>query len=684
MSILKSKQLNAFPFSGSGVITGSLNVTNAVTASYFIGDGSQLTGISAASTGVTIQDDGVIRGIATSLNFGANITASVSDNTASINVGASSGIITSPLEYYVDKRFSGSCEVTIVGNGIISSSNIGYITQFSASQAGNPNRPYPDPWSAKIAASASIATGSISSARIIIKTGNTYTYGSNTLVQNGDKTGSLSNNIRPDISISQLNYNSGSFYLISPSIECHFESSCSLYNINKSWQQMLAYYTSSNWTNQEIFKLTGKGKFVNVYGQNDGFVAKWGVLAAPSAEITFQADHIIQNMWQGWELIGQKVDISVDKLWSYNGFTFVIGDGGYNWPSASIVNKNINRPIVDLKINDFRYGINKFTGISPHADDWWANINIHSTYGSDVNININRFLATCITYNNGGLFRYSTRNTSYETNTRITSASNANINVNINYISASYTSSASYPSYSAGGPINTMQGITTTKDFGYANNYVNINVRKFDSWGLGFTGFGEASTNNTTVINCDEYTNYTGSGTDGLNFESSLFDFNLMQYKPSSLDTKQYINNKVTISGNYKNYAQGQTMICYGLNYTSSNENYGYTLFLNKFNAFNVTSAYLSGSVGVTGSILRIQTIVDNLTGSKYYYLSTGSTVVLQNSLLYQSGSTTVLNRTTTASRVIVNNTIMNTDFPAYVSAQGSFDLNTNLDKIVY
>jgi len=38
-----------FPFSGSAVITGSLNVTQAVTASYFKGDGSQLTNIPVGS-----------------------------------------------------------------------------------------------------------------------------------------------------------------------------------------------------------------------------------------------------------------------------------------------------------------------------------------------------------------------------------------------------------------------------------------------------------------------------------------------------------------------------------------------------------------------------------------------------------------------------------------------------------
>ena len=38
-----------FPFTGNAVITGSLNVTQAVTASFFKGDGSQLTGIGSIS-----------------------------------------------------------------------------------------------------------------------------------------------------------------------------------------------------------------------------------------------------------------------------------------------------------------------------------------------------------------------------------------------------------------------------------------------------------------------------------------------------------------------------------------------------------------------------------------------------------------------------------------------------------
>ncbi len=49
---------SGFPFSGSAVITGSLNVTQAVTASYFKGDGSQLTNVPPSSGQSALRVDG--------------------------------------------------------------------------------------------------------------------------------------------------------------------------------------------------------------------------------------------------------------------------------------------------------------------------------------------------------------------------------------------------------------------------------------------------------------------------------------------------------------------------------------------------------------------------------------------------------------------------------------------------
>jgi plastocyanin len=85
----------------------SVNTTGIITASSFVGDGSGLTGIVATGTSVDIQDDGSPVGIASTINFGDNLTVNFSDGVATINSsgGISDVIITTsdnPPESPVD------------------------------------------------------------------------------------------------------------------------------------------------------------------------------------------------------------------------------------------------------------------------------------------------------------------------------------------------------------------------------------------------------------------------------------------------------------------------------------------------------------------------------------------------------------------------------------------------------
>ena len=74
-----------------------LNVTGIITATQFSGDGSGLTGVVAAGSGVVIQEEGSSVGTAATINFvGTGVTATVSGGVATIDVtsGSSSGITT--------------------------------------------------------------------------------------------------------------------------------------------------------------------------------------------------------------------------------------------------------------------------------------------------------------------------------------------------------------------------------------------------------------------------------------------------------------------------------------------------------------------------------------------------------------------------------------------------------------
>ena len=65
---------------------------NQVYAAQFVGDGSGLTGIVAAGSGVVIEDDGSPVGTAATINFGTNLTATIAGGVATINASGGGGV----------------------------------------------------------------------------------------------------------------------------------------------------------------------------------------------------------------------------------------------------------------------------------------------------------------------------------------------------------------------------------------------------------------------------------------------------------------------------------------------------------------------------------------------------------------------------------------------------------------
>ena len=75
--------------------TSGAVVTGVLTATSFVGDGGQLTGITGAGAGVTVSDSGVNRGTAGTINFGVGLTCSViSAGVVTVTAQGQSGVNT--------------------------------------------------------------------------------------------------------------------------------------------------------------------------------------------------------------------------------------------------------------------------------------------------------------------------------------------------------------------------------------------------------------------------------------------------------------------------------------------------------------------------------------------------------------------------------------------------------------
>jgi len=105
-----------FPFSGSAVITGSLNVTQAVTASFFKGDGSQLTNLSAVVGQSALRVDRY-----TFEADGTTISYTVSESIYSVDdlIISVGGVIYTPtLDYTVSSSLITFTEIPPSGSNI--------------------------------------------------------------------------------------------------------------------------------------------------------------------------------------------------------------------------------------------------------------------------------------------------------------------------------------------------------------------------------------------------------------------------------------------------------------------------------------------------------------------------------------------------------------------------------------
>ena len=94
------------------------NITSVgvVTAVQFVGDGSQLSNVTALAAGLEVLDNNIRKGIAKELNFGDNITSTGPDGVGRVTIGVSTVVLTSPngTRYRLNVDNGGSLSTTQV------------------------------------------------------------------------------------------------------------------------------------------------------------------------------------------------------------------------------------------------------------------------------------------------------------------------------------------------------------------------------------------------------------------------------------------------------------------------------------------------------------------------------------------------------------------------------------------
>lgn len=100
-------------------VEGNVNVSGAVTASNFVGDGSGLTGVVGSGSGVIIKDSGSLVGTAGSIDFGTNLSVSpISAGLVTVTASATGG-----GETYWSQTLTGIHTLSNVGVGTTNPTN---------------------------------------------------------------------------------------------------------------------------------------------------------------------------------------------------------------------------------------------------------------------------------------------------------------------------------------------------------------------------------------------------------------------------------------------------------------------------------------------------------------------------------------------------------------------------------
>lgn len=279
--------------------------------------------------------------------------------------------------FYVYKKYTGASQAVVQSSLTTSpvSTNSGYNRQLFLARSGSVTYAYPCPWSARTAALKAIQAGTITKAQIIILDNESWTVGSPLAAKNGSLTGVANSNVIADIQIDSANATTNAS-LLQNKIDYYFGYNSGITYINSAYAIYMSYQVDPL-DNTFAGNITGHGFFRQIFGEVNGWAAKFFNLDNGKAFVNFKADEISLQQYRNFQLFNYE-QLSITVLNSY------LADANFlDFNSTRVSTKPCEATII-LKNVRFGKGILSI----PDSNDYWYFTVFNSISGRKSLINL--------------------------------------------------------------------------------------------------------------------------------------------------------------------------------------------------------------------------------------------------------------------------------------------------------
>ena len=418
---------------------------------------------------------------------------------------------TSVAVFYVQKLYSGSISSSWTDINTYSSPNTDYNTQLSLAKMNSALYPYPDPYSARVAASTALATGNYSTAIINVTSPTVWTVGDSTPSNNGSSDGTSGTSTYADLGFNSTLASVGYTSLLANNVYYNWCKGSGLRLINKVVDMPIFCSSGSDATINSGFY--GQGNFTVVYGEANGIAGRLALIDNAGANVVFNADQIVANMYDPLNFVAfDQVDLNVRSFRSYNSNIITA-------ESRRVMSDAKAKPQFNATFDHIAMSDRQSLGIGDYYSDYWYGINIGgaSSFGGLFDVKIGNYFHDSAVRGNSATYTFSVTNTNGGVD--INTMKNSDINISIDNLYQRFDdSSNTYAGFPFGSSKYSIANYFTSAYTGSYNSNVSINIKNAHVegyFGNRISSPGYSGTNCKVKFKCDNclryFTTYSGA-----------------------------------------------------------------------------------------------------------------------------------------------------------------------------